>query len=194
MLQAPVHIAIFASGGGSNAKALMHWFSGHPDIRISLVVSNNPQAGVLEIARQFAIPSVVISRSQWKEADYIMPVLEKYKIHFIALAGFLQKLPASLVGMYYDKITNIHPSLLPAYGGKGMYGHHVHEAVFKQREKMTGMTIHLVNEHYDEGRILFQATVPVLPDMQSDDIASAVLVEEHRNYAPVMEDYIYSLF
>jgi len=186
-------LAILASGGGSNARALMEYFTGHPSIEISLVISNLQTAGVLQIAETYSIPAIYISNQAFADHSKLMEVLNNHEINFLVLAGFLKKIPETLLDSFPDKIVNIHPSLLPAYGGKGMYGHFVHEAVHRHKESSSGMTIHLVNAQYDEGRILFQAAIPLTADMTPADIAREVLVLEHRNYAPVLEDYLMSI-
>ncbi|MBK8349834.1 MAG: phosphoribosylglycinamide formyltransferase [Saprospiraceae bacterium] len=183
-------IAIFASGGGSNAEKIIHYFAGHPTIIIEMVVCNSKNAGVLDIARKNRIKSEIISKSDFYENNALSLFLISQKIDFIILAGFLWLLPDHLLKSYPDKILNIHPSLLPRYGGHGMYGHFVHEAVKENGDNESGMTIHLVNEKYDEGKIIFQARCPISDDMQSNDIAREVLNLEHKYFAPVIEDYI----
>ncbi|MCE2788519.1 MAG: phosphoribosylglycinamide formyltransferase [Saprospiraceae bacterium] len=187
------NLAIFASGGGSNARALIEYFAGHPSIHIRLIISSHPSAGVFQIAAEHAIPAVYLDNKKFAKIAEVMEVLNKFQVNFLVLAGFLKKVPEALLDEFPDKIINIHPSLLPAYGGKGMYGHFVHEAVHHNREKSSGMTIHLVNAHYDEGRILFQAAIPLSPEMTPADIAREVLVLEHRHYAAVLEDYLESI-
>ena len=185
-------IAIFASGGGSNARQIMEYFQDHASIRVALVVSNKRSAGVLDIAQAFGVPTQVIERQQFYETEDILAVLRQYDVDFIALAGFLWLMPPYLVRHFPRKIVNIHPALLPAFGGKGMYGHHVHAAVKAAGVSTTGMTIHFVNEHYDEGDIIFQATCPVRPDDSPDDIARHVLRLEHAHFARVIEHIVVS--
>jgi len=186
------HLAIFASGGGSNAECIIQHFSAHPSIAVSLIVSNKATAGVIQKAENHQLPYTVISKAELNEPKYLLPLLQKYNVDFIALAGFLLLIPQSLVQAYPDAIFNIHPALLPKYGGKGMYGHHVHQAVFDDFEKESGPTIHLVNEKYDEGKILFQKSVALLPSDTPDVIAKKVLAVEHEHYARVIEEYILS--
>lgn len=185
-------VAIFASGGGSNAKQIIEYFAKHVSIEIALVASNRSKAGVLHIAENENIPTLVISKTVFFESDFVLDYLKEKQIDYIVLAGFLWLVPTNLIAFYKDRILNIHPSLLPKYGGKGMYGHFVHEAVHTNRESESGMSIHLVNEHFDDGQILFQASCPITSEMSPDDIAAAVLKLEHQYYSPVIEKYILS--
>lgn len=185
-------LAVFASGGGSNALQLMHRFQSHPHIEIVWVVCNVAGAGVLDHASAFKIPSHVISRGETQQPEFIQK-LQHHGVDAIILAGYLWKIPAVLVETFPNKIINIHPALLPSYGGKGMFGHHVHEAVVAHKEKQTGLTIHLVNEKYDEGRHLFQAICPVYPTDTPNDVATRVLKLEHQYFGQVIEEYLLSL-
>lgn len=180
-------IAIFASGNGSNARKLLEYFSSHPTIRVGLVVSSKSEAGVLQVAADFQVPSIVLDKSALYESNHIGQILSKYGISYIVLAGFLRKIPDSLVSLFNNRIINIHPALLPKFGGKGMYGDYVHQAVKEAGEKETGITIHLVNEHYDEGRVLFQASCPVLPQDSVEDIRQKVQYLEHLHFAEAVE-------
>lgn len=184
------HIAIFASGGGSNARKIIEHFKGSEIARVTLVVSNKREAGVLAIAEEHGIPAAVIGRKQFYETEEVLTLLRAHDIHFVALAGFLWLVPAYLVRAFPRRMLNVHPALLPKYGGKGMWGHHVHEAVKVAGEPESGPTIHFVNEHYDEGDIVFQAKCPIAPDDTADDIAAKVLALEHRFYPQVIEDTI----
>ena len=150
-------IAIFASGSGSNAENIANYFSNNPNVEISLIISNNPNAYVIERAKKLNIPSVVIIGKEMKEEKLVLDTLNKYNINFIVLAGYLLKIPTYLINNYPDAIVNIHPALLPKFGGKGMYGDNVHKAVVDANETESGITIHYVNEKYDEGEIIFQA-------------------------------------
>jgi phosphoribosylglycinamide formyltransferase-1 len=187
------HLAIFASGGGSNARKIMEHFEGHPDIRVVLVVSNKRDAGVLAIAAEFGVDTLVISRSSFYETERLLDELRARGVDFVVLAGFLWLAPAYLVAAYPQRILNIHPALLPKYGGKGMYGRHVHEAVKAAGETETGMTIHYVNERYDEGDIVFQASCPVKQDDTPEMIARNVLALEHRYLPKVVERLVNEL-
>jgi len=181
------NIAIFASGGGSNARSIIAHFKDSAIADVALVVSNKPDAGVLKIAAENGIPTVVIQRKPFYETDELLEVLHAHHIDFIALAGFLWLVPQYLVAAYPKKIVNIHPALLPAYGGKGMYGIHVHTAVKAAGETESGMTIHYVNDHYDEGDIVFQAKVSLEKTDTPEDIARKVLTLEHRHFPQVIE-------
>jgi len=184
------HIAIFASGGGSNAKVLVEHFKNHPFIAVSLLLSNNPASGIFRIGAENNIPTCHVTKQQFHDIEFIREILTKYHTDYIALAGFLWLIPESLIDLYPDKIINIHPSLLPKYGGKGMYGIHVHHAVFHNKDEVSGLTIHLVNQEYDKGKILFQYETDVSNCSSAEDIAHEVLKFEHQFYAPVLEHYI----
>ncbi|MBC7776784.1 MAG: phosphoribosylglycinamide formyltransferase, partial [Phycisphaerae bacterium] len=184
--QQPTNIAIFASGGGSNARKIIEYFKDSSVGEVALVVSNKPNAGVLAIAAEHQIPTQIIDRQGFYETESILKILEEHKIGFVVLAGFLWLVPGYLVRAFPKRILNIHPALLPKYGGKGMYGHHVHEAVKAIGETETGMTIHFVNEHYDDGDIVFQAKCPVAPADSPEDIARNVLVLEHRFFSEII--------
>lgn len=181
------HIAIFASGGGSNARRIIEHFAGSDIAEVALVVSNKADAGVLNIAREHSIPTLIIQRKSFYETADILEDLRTYHIDFIALAGFLWLVPAYLVDAFPHQMVNIHPALLPKYGGKGMYGIHVHTAVKAANEPESGITIHYVNTHYDEGDYVFQAKTPLSPDDTPEVIAQKVLVLEHRYFPEVIE-------
>lgn len=180
-------IAIFASGGGSNAREIMRYFEHHTQIEVALLVSNKAEAGVLDIADSYAIPTLLISKKGFYESNEILESLTDYSIDFIVLAGFLWLIPSYLVTAYPNQIVNIHPALLPKYGGKGMYGHHVHEAVKAANESVSGMTIHYVNAHYDEGNIIYQATCALDAADSVGEIAAKVLALEHQYFSKVIE-------
>jgi len=152
-------LAIFASGRGSNALNIINYFRERNDVEIRLILSNNPGAGVLDSAKEEGIASIVFNRKEFYQSTRILDLLEKEHIDFIVLAGFLWLVPADLIRNYKNKIVNIHPALLPQYGGKGMYGINVHRAVKKAGDKVSGLSIHYVNEKYDEGNIIFQTKV-----------------------------------
>jgi len=181
------HIAIFASGAGSNAQAIINYFKNHPSIRIALIVSNKPQAGVLAIAERENIPSIIIEKEKFFRGDAYLPELKKATIDFIVLAGFLWKVPEKLIEAYRNAIVNIHPALLPKYGGKGMYGEKVHETVIANKEKESGITIHYVDEHYDNGDVILQSKCPVMEDDTPNTLAQRVHVLEHANYPKTIE-------
>ena len=181
------NIAIFASGSGSNARKILEYFDEREDINVALIVTNKRKAGVLNHAQEFDVATLRIDRSFFYDSEAILKVLEKEKIDLIVLAGFLWLIPIYLIQAFPNKIVNIHPSLLPKYGGKGMYGHHVHEAVKANNETESGMTIHFVNEHFDEGNHIFQAKCDLEEEDSPEEIAKKVLVLEHRHYAEVID-------
>ncbi len=181
------HLAIFASGTGTNAEKIIDHFKDHPFIKISLVVCNKPDAGVLNIALQHSVPALLIEKEQFFRGNAYVDELKLRGIDFIVLAGFLWKLPQKLIQAYPQKIINIHPALLPKYGGKGMYGHFVHEAVIAHKEKESGITIHYVNEHFDEGAPIFQAKCNVDITDTPETLAQKIHVLEHAHFAPQIE-------
>lgn len=187
------NIAIFASGGGSNARKIIEHFTRHPSVKVALVVSNKQDAGVLAIAKEHGIDTLIVSKSVFYETEDILKTLTQYHISFIVLAGFLLLVPQYIISRFNKKIINIHPALLPKFGGKGMYGSHVHEAVKQAHETETGITIHYCNAHYDEGDIVFQAKTPVSPNDTPQDIARKVLALEHEHFAKVIEKVILRL-
>ncbi len=183
-------IAIFASGSGTNAEEIFKHFSNHPSIEVVLLLSNNPDAYALQRAKNFGVECRVFTRSQFRDTEEILNWLEHASVTHIVLAGFLWLVPHYLIKRYSNHIINIHPALLPKFGGKGMYGMNVHESVRAGGEKETGITIHEVNEQYDDGRILFQAVCPVLPTDSAEQIANKVHQLEYKHYAPVIENWI----
>jgi len=186
-------IAIFASGSGTNAQRIIEYFSKTPEITVSLVLSNKPDAFVLERSKKLKVPSVVFDRHTFTETDDITNLLKKEGIDFIVLAGFLWLIPLNLIRAYPRRIINIHPALLPKYGGKGMYGERVHEAVLQSGDKESGISIHYVNEKYDEGNIIFQAKCEVLPDDTPDSLAQRIHQLEYKHYPEVIEKLIRGL-
>jgi phosphoribosylglycinamide formyltransferase-1 len=183
-------IAVFASGAGSNAKKIIEYFSYSHKIEVALIVCNNPAASVFNIAAAYNIPSILIEKEKFFRGDHYINELKQRNITFIVLAGFLWKLPSAIIQAYQNKIINIHPALLPKYGGKGMYGNHVHEAVIKAEEKESGITIHFVDELYDHGKQIFQIACPVLPGDTSETLAQKIHQLEHEYYPKVIEEVI----
>lgn len=181
------HIAIFASGKGTNAQAIIDYFKDSNVIKVALIITNNKNAGVISIAKDNRIPFDIISPAELKEEETILDVLDVYQIDLIALAGFLLLIPAYLVKAYPNKIVNIHPALLPKYGGKGMYGNHVHTAVLSNKETETGITIHYVNERYDEGAYIAQFRCHVEPSDSTVSLAAKVHQLEHIHYPKEIE-------
>ena len=188
-----IRIAIFASGSGTNAEAIIKHFEGNEQIQIARVLSNKESAGVLDRADRLGIPMGTFKKAELED-DSFLNVLKDDNIDFIVLAGFLLKIPPYLIKAFPEKIVNIHPALLPKYGGKGMYGHHVHEAVINNEEKESGITIHLVDEIYDNGRHLFQATVPVDSSDTPDSLAGKIHKLEHAHFPEVIDKYIRESF
>ncbi|PRY32791.1 formyltetrahydrofolate-dependent phosphoribosylglycinamide formyltransferase [Spirosoma oryzae] len=186
-------IAIFASGSGSNAEKIADYFASSTDVSIELIVSNNPKAGVIDRARRLHIPVLLFDRTTFYQTDRITHLLQQQRIDLIVLAGFMWLMPAGLVQAFPDRIVNIHPALLPKFGGKGMYGHFVHEAVVAAQETESGITIHFVNEHYDEGAPIFQAHCPVTPTDTPDDVARKVQALEHDHYPRVVAEVLATL-
>ena len=185
-----IRIAIFASGSGSNAENIANYFSKSHNVDISVILTNNPSAYVLERAKKLGINSKVFTKDQFLKTDKILSFLHENDINYIVLAGFLLKIPQNLLKAFPNKIINIHPALLPKYGGKGMYGDNVHKAVVEAGEKESGITIHYVNEHYDEGVIIFQENCAVLPSDSFKDVANKVHKLEYEHYPKIIESLI----
>ena len=179
-------IAIFASGSGSNAENIINYFSSYPNISFPFILCNKKEAFVHERAKKLRIPSITFDKTQLENGE-ILSLLQKEGIDFIVLAGFLLKVPENILSAYPDKIINIHPALLPKYGGKGMYGMKVHEAVVANGEKESGITIHFVNEKYDEGAIISQYKCEVLPGDSPEDVAQKVHGLEYEYFPRVIE-------
>lgn len=180
-------IAIFASGSGSNAENIIKYFANNEGVNIKLIVSNKEDAYVHQRAKNLGIESVTYSASDFYHTDKVLECLLQKEIDFIVLAGFLLKIPENLLRAYPNKIINIHPALLPKFGGKGMYGDNVHKAVVESGETESGITIHYVNENYDEGIIIFQAKCPVSATDSYEDVAKKVHALEYT-YFPVIID------
>ncbi len=179
-------LIIFASGAGTNAAAIIAHFKKNGKAKVSLIVSNKEDAGVLEIAKREEIPFLIINKQTFNET-LLIEQLSDHNPSLIILAGFLWKIPGALVRAFPDKIINIHPALLPGYGGKGMYGHHVHHAVITANEKESGITIHYVNEAYDEGSVILQARCKVEKSDAPDDLAGRIHKLEHFYYPRAIE-------
>jgi phosphoribosylglycinamide formyltransferase-1 len=183
-------IAVFASGAGSNAAKIIDRFCTHPSINVALIVCNKPDAGVLKIAAKENIPALIIEKERFFRGDAYIKELKEKKIDLIVLAGFLWKIPTLLINAFPHCIINIHPALLPKYGGKGMYGQLVHQAVIDNKEKESGITIHYADEVYDHGKTIFQATCPVLPTDTKESLARRVALLEHEHFPRVIEQVI----
>ncbi|MCF8225673.1 MAG: phosphoribosylglycinamide formyltransferase [Bacteroidales bacterium] len=184
------NIAIFASGSGTNAENIIQHFRTNSESRVQLVLCNKPGAGVIDRAEDNQIPVYLFSREDLYESDYVLRQLTEHRIDFIVLAGFLWLVPSNLIRKFPGSIVNIHPALLPKYGGKGMYGSRVHAAVLENHEKKSGITIHYVNDKYDEGNIIFKAKCKVSPDDTPDSLAEKVHELEYEHYPRVIEEVI----
>ena len=185
-----IRLAVFASGAGTNAQKLIDHFAGTPNIKIVLLVCNKAGAVVINIANNHHIPVQLIEKETFFNGDHYLPILKKCHIDYIILAGFLWKVPAQLIAIFPKKIINIHPALLPKYGGKGMFGHYVHEAVISNKEKESGITIHYVDEQYDHGTVIFQATCTVDATDTANSLADKVHLLEHQHYPEVIDKLI----
>jgi formyltetrahydrofolate-dependent phosphoribosylglycinamide formyltransferase len=186
-------VAIFASGAGSNAQKIIDHFRDHSSVKISLIVCNKPGAGVLQIAEKENIPTLLIEKEQFFRGDHYVHALKAHDVSFIILAGFLWKIPGGLVEAFRGHIINIHPALLPKYGGKGMYGQFVHAAVIEAAEKESGITIHYVDEQYDHGSTIFQATCEITPDDTPETLAQKIHALEHAHFPRIVEEVILQL-
>ena len=180
-------IAIFASGSGSNAENISNYFKDNSNVEISLILTNNPNAFVIERAKNLGIESLIFSKSQFLKTDEILTFLDKNDINLIVLAGFLLKIPENLIKRFPNKIINIHPALLPKYGGKGMYGDNVHKAVIENKETESGITIHYVNENYDEGKIIFQAKCQITATDDYSDLAKKIHELEYEHFPKTID-------
>ena len=185
-METPIRIAVFASGSGSNAQRIAEYFEGKGLLEISAIYCNNPGAYVLERAKSLGIPTVLFNRIDFYNSSVISEDLKSRKIDWIILAGFLWLIPESILKAYPQRIINIHPALLPAYGGKGMFGMKVHESVIAAGEKQSGITIHHVNELYDEGDIIFQATCQVQPGDTPEMLAAKIHELEYEHFPVVI--------
>jgi len=183
-------MAIFASGAGTNAREVIRYFELHPHAQVTLVVCNKSDAGVLTIAKEFGVETMIIDKSMFQDEKKFLSELRERGIELIVLAGFLWLIPSWLVQEFPGGIINIHPSLLPKFGGKGMYGMHVHRAVIAAGEKKSGITIHLVNEHFDEGQHLAQFETDIPEGTTPEGLAQRIHELEHRHFAEVIDVYI----
>ena len=191
-LRSVKRIAILASGSGSNAQCLVEHFRGHAAAEVVLIGCDQPNAGVLQRAWDLGMPSYLFNGAQLRDGT-VLHELQGLRVDLIVLAGFLRLIPAAMVQAFPGRIVNIHPSLLPKYGGKGMYGQRVHESVIASGERESGITIHLVNEHYDEGEHLFHARCPVLPEDTPETLAQRIHALEHGHFPRVVEELIGTL-
>lgn len=181
-------IAIFASGNGSNAENIVKYLKTDPDedVMVSLVVTNRKDAPVIARCERLGVPVVVVPKAEFNDSSVIMPLLKEYGVELIVLAGFLLMIPDFMLRAYEGRIVNIHPSLLPHYGGKGMWGHHVHEAVVAAGERVSGITVHLVSEVCDGGEIIFQAALMVAPEDTAETLETRIHALEHHYFPQVV--------
>lgn len=185
-----IRIAIMASGNGTNAQNLIQYFKNHKSIHVVLVISNRSDAYVLQRAKGEQVPSMVIQKQDWQDKEKVLSIFKSRDIEFVVLAGYLLLLPSWLVKRYQGRIINIHPSLLPRYGGKGMYGDKIHKAVIEAGDKLSGITIHYVNEEYDKGDIIFQTECSVDPNDTPDTLAAKIHKLEYEHFPRVAEKII----
>ena len=187
-----LQLGVFASGRGSNFMAILEAIrEGNLDADVRLLLTNSPEAGALSIAREHDVSTFVVSKSDFEDRDQfiqaMLSVLDEHGVEFIALAGYMKKIPPEVITAYKNRIVNIHPALLPSFGGKGMYGHHVHEAVIARGCKVTGVTVHIVDEVYDHGPIVMQRCVSVEEEDTPESLAARVLKIEHKIYAEALQ-------
>ncbi|CAN1577994.1 PurN Folate-dependent phosphoribosylglycinamide formyltransferase PurN [Spirosomataceae bacterium] len=187
-----IKIAIFASGSGSNAERITEYFNSNDHVEVSLILTNNPAAGVIERAQRLNIPTLIFNKKLFAQTDKIVEILQSQGIDWVILAGFLWLVPSNLTRAFENRMINIHPALLPKYGGKGLWGHHVHEAVVANKEKETGITIHYVNEHYDEGKVIFQAKCEVTENDTPESVAAKIHELEYQYFPEVIYKEILS--
>ncbi|MBQ0113415.1 MAG: phosphoribosylglycinamide formyltransferase [Bacteroidales bacterium] len=184
------NIALFASGNGTNVQQIAEYFQGSKEVKVDCVVVNKKNIYVIERAKNLNIPCFYFNREDFYESNKVLNLMQERKIDYIILAGFLWLIPTNLLQAYNNKIVNIHPALLPKYGGKGMYGHHVHEAVVANKETESGITIHYANEKYDSGDIIFQARCVVEEKDSADDVAAKIHLLEKEYYPKVVESVV----
>lgn len=184
-------IIIFASGSGTNAENIIKYFQEREIAEVTHVFSNNLRAKVLKRAHDLKVKALHFDKESLYTTNEVLNILIDAKPDLIVLAGFLWIFPKKIINAFPDKVINIHPALLPKYGGKGMYGHHVHEAVVKNKEKESGITIHYVNEHYDEGGIIFQAKTSIKEDDNADDVANTIHQLEYKHFPVVIEELLF---
>ena len=187
-------LAIFLSGSGSNARNICTYFKNHEKIEVALLLSNKENSGVKAISEEFGIPYFIFNKTQFYQTEEVITQLANYQISTVVLAGFLWLIPENLLDKYPNHIINIHPALLPKYGGKGMHGRHVHEAVWQNKETESGITIHLCNREYDKGEVLFQTSVAIEEGDTQETIAKKVLGLEHEFFSRVIEEYLCAEF
>jgi phosphoribosylglycinamide formyltransferase-1 len=186
------NIILFASGGGSNAEQIMQYFAHKEHYAVVTLFTNNANAGVLDKAKKYGVPTVIFSKEELNEGKVLLK-LRSFNPSIVVLAGFLWKFPSDIIAAYPGKVINIHPALLPKYGGKGMYGIHVHRAVLENKDAESGITIHYVNDNYDEGNVIYQHTVEVSDCLTPEEVAQKVLALEHEHFPRVIEEILNEL-
>lgn len=184
------NVTIFASGSGSNAENIFNYFKDSKLARVGLLITDNPKAFVIERCRRHSVPCLVLSKRLIDDTDFMLGVLRDFRTNFVVLAGYIKFVPGYIVAAFDQRIVNIHPSLLPKHGGKGMYGSRVHQSVLDSGDKESGITIHFIDNDYDRGSVIFQAKCPVLPDDTADSLAQRVHALEYEHYPKVIEDTI----
>lgn len=187
------NIAVLASGNGSNAENIIRYFKEKGTAAVSLVLSNRREAFALERARRLGVPAVYFPKEEWADGEAVLAALREYKVDFVVLAGFLVRVPSNILRAYPSRMVNIHPSLLPKFGGKGMYGDGVHRAVLASGETESGITIHYTNERYDEGAVICQHKCPVLSGDTVETLAARIHVLEYEYYPKVIEQLVLNL-
>jgi phosphoribosylglycinamide formyltransferase 1 len=185
-MQKNIHIAIMGSGSGTNAAAIIQYFKHHSEIKVALVLTDQAEAGILNVAKSNSIPGLLLTASERKDPEYLLNLFQSHDIQLIALAGYLKKLNSEFLKAYKGVVLNIHPALLPAFGGKGMYGIHVHEAVIASKATESGITVHYVNEEYDKGAILFQKSIKIEDKSDAMRLSREVLKLEHQYYPEII--------
>lgn len=186
----PTRIAIFGSGNGTNAQRITEYFAENPEVEVNTIITNKKDAYIVQRAKNLGVDCVYFSRHDFFETDNVLNYLKERNIDYVILAGFLWLVPQNLLSAFPKRIINIHPALLPKYGGKGMFGEHVHEAVIANHETQSGITIHFVDEHYDRGTTIFQATCDIAPDDTPDTLAQKIHKLEHEHFPKVIEKVV----
>lgn len=190
MAEPLIRLAVWASGQGTNAENLIRYFKSHPRIRVALVVCNKPEAPVLAKASSLKVPTMLVGKESWRQEQDILNQLRAFQIDAMVLAGFLWRIPEYLLQAYPNRIVNVHPSLLPEFGGKGMYGERVHQAVLESGRTESGITIHLVNDSYDEGTALATFRCPVKPNDTAHTLAERIHTLEQAHLPPIVEQWV----
>lgn len=187
-------LAVFGSGAGSNAENICVYFNNSSDIKVVMMCTNRKDAFIVERAKKLKIPMVYTSKTELENFDDLAKILAKYKVDYIILAGFLLKIPSKMIEQYPNKIINIHPALLPKYGGKGMYGENIYKAVLENKETESGISVHFVNQNYDEGKIIFQKSFSISPDENLESLTAKIHELEQSLFPKIIEKTLFSLW